>query len=195
MRQLVFASTVAAFCVAGCCTCNKQNTPYKPASAAEKIEFKHDTLDVYPAEVRENLDKYTGTPVAWAGIIQKSTANFSKHDGYTVINSTLEHHYFDWQEDHNDQGLKLLVSPRGEGQFKVTWLVENTEGAVGPDQAVDFAEPGKLAIVYGTPMGVDDTGAVILKYRYIRLIKSKHYTTNEFDYGRIGEPFSYLNTK
>ena len=54
---------------------------------------------------------------------------------------------------------------------------------------MNYAAPGKLAIVYGTPESVDEDGTIVLRYHYTRILDVERFTTNELDYGRVGEPF------
>jgi hypothetical protein len=56
-----------------------------------------------------------------------------------------------------------------------------------------YAAPGKVAVIYGVPEKVDADGTVVLKYRYLRIVDKNHFTTNEFDYGRMGEPFHVIH--
>jgi len=171
--------------------CNTiNNAPYKPADKPEQTEYNKDVLDAYPGDVRSNLDAYAGVGVAWAGIIQDTTVETGPR-GVVYATTTLDHHYFDWQENHSLDGVQLCVSPRGEGPFRVKWeMVLNDEDATAKDAAA-YAAPGKLAIVYGVPERVDD-GTVVLRYRYLRVVDPSHYSTNVYDYSRFGEPFTYI---
>ena len=167
------------------------NEMYKPASKPETIENDKDLLDIYPGDIRRNLDLYTNVGVGWAGIVVKTTARDGA-DGLIHATTTFDHHYFDWQQDRNVHGIQLSLSPRGEGPFRTEWVLNRADTGVSPAAAIAFASPGTLAIVYGVPLRVDD-GTVVLKYRYLRIISPEHYTTNEFDYGRFGEPFRYID--
>ena len=126
--------------------------------------------------------------VVWVGII-RSTDAYEEDDGDRIMADTVfEHHYFDWVQDGKGKGVKLSVSPRGEGLFRIVAHEQN-----GPDATAESAEKyagqGKLAIVYGVPESVDTNGTVVLKYRYLRILDADQFSTNEFDYGRMGEPF------
>jgi hypothetical protein len=107
--------------------------------------------------------------------------------------TVFEHHYFDWVQDQGGHGVKLAVSPRGEGQFSVLWHLDKTTQNADAYTVQDYAKPGRLAIVYGVPEKVQADGTVVLKYRYLRVLRTKNFTTNEFDYGRTGEPFHVLS--
>jgi hypothetical protein len=166
------------------------NAPYEPDSKPEKIEYGRDVLDAYPGDVRTNLDAYANIGVAWAGIIQ-DTAVAPGPDGMIYATTTFDHHYFDWQENRNDHGVLLCVSPRGEGPFRVKWELTRNDPEATSDDALKYAAPGKLAIVYGVPERLDD-GTVVLRYRYLRVLDPSHFTTNVYDYSRFGEPFRYI---
>jgi hypothetical protein len=166
------------------------NLPYHPVNRPEQIENKKALLDVYPDDVRTNLAQHTNSLVAWAGIIRETTTD-DADDGTIRAVTTFEHHYFDWQEDREVVSPKLLVSPKGEGMFKTEWHLRKKTPEATTTDAGKFASPGKLAIVYGFPETLEDK-TVVLHYRYLRVIGQSSYCTNEFEYGRFGEPFKYL---
>jgi hypothetical protein len=166
------------------------NRPYHPASRPEKIEYRKAMLDVYPEDVRQHLDQYTNSIVAFAGIIRSSDAYVTDDPAIIRVESTFEHHYFDWQEDRLFCRQHLLPSPRGEGLFRTDFLLRKKRPDVSLADAEKYAAPGKLAIVFGTPEIVQDC-VVVLKYRYIRII-NKNFRTDQFDYGRFGEPFQWI---
>jgi hypothetical protein len=186
-RAIVFTLLTVPFFAA----CNTMsNAPYKPADDPEAKEYKRDVLDAYPADVRSNLDAYAGVGVAWAGIIQSTDVKAGK-DGALFATTTLDHHYFDWQQNSDLHGAQLCVSPRGEGPFRVKWeLTKNDPEATAKD-AANYAAPGNLAIVYGVPEAIDN-GTVVLRYRYLRIVDPNHFSTNIYDYSRFGEPFTYI---
>jgi hypothetical protein len=112
-----------------------------------------------------------------------------------MADTIFEHHYFDWVQDKKGCCVKLSVSPRGEGLFRTTWRLDKTSRTADTESAEKYAAPGKLAIVYGVPEKVDANGTVVLKYRYLRVLDAKHFRTNEFDYGRMGESFRVIQSK
>jgi len=177
------------------CVSRVSNVPYQPATKPEKIEFARDRLDVYPDDVRKNPAAHAGAPVVWAGII-RSTDAYEQDEGDKIVADTVfEQHYFDWVQDGEGRGVKLSVSPRGEGLFRTRWHLNKTTQDSTAKSAEKYAGPGNLAIVYGVPENVDTNGIVILKYRYLRILDADHFSTNEFDYGRLGEPFSVLHAE
>jgi hypothetical protein len=160
--------------------------PYQPATKPEKIEFTHDRLDLYPNDFRKDPAGHAGAAVAWVGIIRSTDARELDTDSKIMMDSVFEHHYFDWVQDSKG-GLLLSVSPRGEGLFRAKWYTKKTDDDASAASAEKFARPGKLAIFYGVPEKIDTNGTVVLKYRYLRILGTDHFSTNEFDYGRLGE--------
>jgi hypothetical protein len=166
----------------------QSDSSYHPANPPEKEQFELAKLTVYPDDVRTNLDQYTNTLVAWAGIIRSTDAIEAETGGKIYSETIFENHYFDWQEDKTRQGVKLLLSPSGEGQFRSELhLRKATQDATGYD-AEKYIARGKLAIVYGTPLSVDPDGTIVLHYHYIRVFGRDKYNTNELQYGRLGQP-------
>jgi len=183
----LFALLLAAAAYLFACA---SNVVYRAGSRAESAEMKQDLLDVYPGDIRRDLELYTNAGVAWAGIITRTDAETGP-DGWIHAVTTFEHHYFDWEEDHRLGDLRLNLSPRGEGLFRVEWVLRRTGPEGGREAAESFASPGKLAIVYGVPERVEN-GTVVLRYRFLRVVEAADYSTNKFDYGRLGEPFRYI---
>jgi hypothetical protein len=172
------------------CSC-ASDVIYRPGDAPERKENDRDMLDVYPGDVRRNLNVYANVGVGWAGIILRTDARFGG-DGLIHAVTTFEHHYYDWQEDSHSGKMQLSVSPRGEGIFRTEWTLRRDNPDASLTEAENYASPGKLAIVYGVPERVEkDT--VVLRYRYLRLFAPGEFKTNEFDYGRFGEPFHYID--
>jgi hypothetical protein len=163
------------------------NAPYRPASFPEKAELKRARTIAYPEDIRQDLDSYTNTGVAWAGIILSTQAKPGP-DGLIHATTIFEHHYFNWTEGRGFRSLHLSVSPRGEGLFRADWVLRRTDPAAGSPAAESFARPGKLAIVYGVPQEVED-GTVVLRYRFLRVFDADQFNTNQLDYGRARQPF------
>jgi hypothetical protein len=192
MTRIFILAAIASGALVSCAHA-PANGPYRPETKPEKKEFAFDRLDIYPDDVRANLTAYTNMPVAWAGVILSSDAR-DDDNGLTIgVDSTFEHHYFDWVQENGGKDLKLSLSPRGEGSFHVKWHMNKLKTDASFPNAQKYAKRGKLAIVYGTPLKLDDNGAVVLKYRYLRILDQDHFTTNQFDYGRLGEPFRVMH--
>jgi hypothetical protein len=191
MIRIFVLATVACTVMASCSSVT--SGPYRPATRPEKTEFAHDHLDIYPDDVRKNPAANTNAPVVWAGIIRSTDAHELDQGGKIMMESVFEHHYFDWVQDGKGDDLTLSVSPRGEGLFRAKWYLNKTGYNASFHSAEKFTKPGKLAIFYGTPEKVETNGTVVMKYRYLRILDQDHFTTNDFDYGRLGEPFHNLH--
>jgi hypothetical protein len=178
---------------AGLASCSTDR-PYEPRNHRETIEFQNDHLDVYPDDIRKDLDHFDKTSVAWAGIIVSNNVigddMSADPKGKYRYDTVFTHRYFDWEQDEHSDGIHLLISPRGEGNFRMRWKATRKDPDATEDEAMKYATPGKLAIVYGTPESIDADGTIVLRYHYIRIIGKGHYTDNELDYGRLGQqPF------
>lgn len=166
--------------------------PYQPVTKAEKTEFTDDRLDFYPDDFRKDPTNHIGIAVAWAGIIRSTDANEKDSGDKIYADTVFEHHYFDWVQDKGPNGFDLSISPRGEGLFRMRWLLDKKTDETSAADAEKFAAPGNLAIVYGVPEKVEPDGTIVMRYRYCRVIDRDHYNTNQYDYGRLGDPFHTL---
>jgi len=187
MKTTFILITLAAGLLVSC----SSNAPYRPAARPEKIEFRNDRLDVYPEDVRKDPARYAKLRVAWAGIIVSNDATEEDSNGRIRMDTV----YFDWEQDESLGGARLLISPRGEGLFRMRWRMIRKDPGASDVDALKYAAPGKLAIVYATPESVADDGAIVLRYHYIRILDPAHFSANELDYGRIGEPFHPIDAR
>ncbi|MDC4204579.1 MAG: hypothetical protein MPW14_07480 [Candidatus Manganitrophus sp.] len=172
------------FLLAGCPHTNY----YQPVSSWEKQASDRANRNVFPDDVRNDLAGNSSTVVAWPGVVLNS--EFIEHPDNIEVQFVLEHHYYDWLEDHSVQKEKIFLSPRGEGQFKTSWFVKKESNT---DEMRKAASPGNLVIVYGTPERVNDDRSISLKSVYIRGIDKQWYRTDVLDYGRPGEPGKVIN--
>lgn len=160
---------------------------YQPASAAESLAAKQSTEEVYPSDVRDSLSHFAKTVVAWPGIVR------SRDDtgGGDSVRLRLEHHYFDWKEDHGCQRELYFLSPRGEGAFTVT-VARSAGPASGFTGTPDV---GALVLVYGRPVAIDTVkGApeIILVPIASNAINARWYTLDVMSYGREFSDFKFL---
>ena len=118
---------------------------YRPASPREERAIASSTRDVYPDDVRADLLRHQ-VQVAWAGLLQQ--IEFGGSAPHIVATVTVEHHYFDWIEDHGAQSEIHLMSPRGEGSFRCSWPVDP---AIDVANLRRFVVAGTMVVAYGTP--------------------------------------------
>jgi len=147
---------------------------YRPVSAEEEKIFKSARRDIFPNDVRAQLDQSRDQMIAWTGIVKRIDV---KSDGDQIsANILFEHHYWDWIEDFGTQVQRAFLSPRGEGLFQC---------AIASGETKSFSEKeGDLAIVYGTPERVADGGTVLLRCYGVRSFGRSYYATDVWDYGR-----------
>jgi hypothetical protein len=180
---------------AGLASCSTTDSPYKPVTRHERIEYRNDRGDIYPEDVRKDLAYYSKVRVAWAGIILSNNSVGDDVDGRIRMDTVFQQHYFDWEQDEHPDGVRLLVSPRGEGNFRMRWHAVRKDPDATEDDAMKYARPGKLALVYGTPESIDADGTIVLRYHYIRILGTGHFSATELTYGRVGESFHPYDEK
>jgi hypothetical protein len=178
-RVFVFACLTVALCV----SCSSTGA-YRPATEPEKIEYSKIRYDVYPNDVRANISRYTNTPVAWPGIIFSTGAWEEDIGGKIRADTVLDHHYYDWKKSEHPE---FKLSSRGEGRFRIHWFLKKKDPDAGAPEAESYAGKGQLGIVYGVPESVEPDGTIVLRYHYIRVLREKFFSTNQMDYGRLGE--------
>jgi len=93
-----------------------------------------------------------------------------------------------------DQFKKSQADNAREGNFRMRWKMHRNDPDAPEEKAMKYAAPGKLAIVYGTPEGIDPDGTIVLHYHYIRIVSPAHFSANELDYGRLGQPFKPVDS-
>jgi hypothetical protein len=188
MKYKLLLTVVAAALLVSCASI----APYHPASRPEKIEYRDARLEVYPEDVRKDPARYARTRVAWAGLIVTNDATEEDVGGKIHMETVFEHHYFDWEQNEREGGVLLLVSSRSEGRFRMSWRMDRNDPDASSEDAMQYAAPGKLAIVYGTPESVDADGTIVLRYHYVRILGPAHFRAHELDYGRPGESYHAL---
>src|SRR5439155_1612311 len=86
---------------------------YTGASDAERKLLTQADRRVFPDDVRKDVDRFKKVTVAWTGIIRAIRPGPAP--GTSELD--IEHHYWDWIEDHSIQKAKAFLSQRGEGSF------------------------------------------------------------------------------
>jgi hypothetical protein len=93
----------------------------------------------------------------------------------------IQHHYWDWIEDHSIQKARAFLSPRGEGEF-----VCHAERRTIP--TVDLRRA--MAIAYVRPVGMKD--GTLHAACIVRFFPPDWYATDGMDYGRDGQGLTLL---
>ncbi len=187
MLKRVMLAVVLAAAVSGCATNGSGSSrAYTPPDKADREVFAKAHKDVYPKQVRENPARYRDVSIAWAGIVKDVDVVRGK-SGVTVV-VLVEHHYFDWIEDHGAQPEAFFLSPRGEGNF-VIFLEPKRE--MTQEEARRLLPAGMMLVAVGQvylPTASDKKYPLVLLTEYREFIEKKWYRTDVVDYGREGEP-------
>ncbi len=184
---------VLTLMAAGLLTSCAYNAAYTPADRPERMEFGNNHKNVYPEDVRKDPGYYTKVRVAWAGVVVTNEAAEDETGDKITMNTVFEHHYFNWEVDDHAGCKRLLISPRGEGRFRMHWKMDRKVADASSADALQYAVPGSVAVIYGTPETVDEDGTIIMHYRYIRIFGPTHFTGKYMDYGRVGEPYRVMD--
>jgi hypothetical protein len=160
---------------------------YQPANRAEADLAGRADKEIYPQNVRDSLTRFTSVLIVWPGIVRR-IASSASGDSITLV---LEHHYFDWKEDHGCQRELYFVSPRGEGLFALTIppVAARAPGFTGKPTI------GALVIAYGMPTSVDTLEgqpSIAVSARGLNIIEPRWYRTDAFSYGRGFSDFQLL---
>src|SRR2546426_3100154 len=147
---------------------------YRPEDAAEEQAFAKAHRDIFPDDVRQDIGKHRADLLLWTGIIKQ--AEFTEQTG--VLRVLVEHHYWDWIEDHGPQKAVAFLSPRGEGPFECSFAAQASQ----LKQRV--ARVDDMAIVYGRPARIRDGGVVVMDCAMLRTLKREFYSTEVWEYGR-----------
>ena len=172
MRPILQASILMI--VAGCA----HTAGYEGDSAAERKLRSESRRDIYPDDVRADLERYRKATLAWPGIDKDVRPDTADPLMTTMV---VEHHYWDWMEDHSIQKAKAFLSPRGEGEF-----VCHVERRTVPPEGIR----GAMAIAYVRPVGLKD--GQLHAACIVRLHPRDWYATDVFDYGRNGKDLKIL---
>ena len=92
----------------------------------------------------------------------------------------IKHHHFDWLEDFKLSENLFILSPRGEGRFRVVWPMRKDYGL---EEVRRWTARGNMAVVYGTPVSVD-SGIIEIEPYCVRLVLRRRYRICDFPYGR-----------
>ena len=151
---------------------------YQGSSDTERKLFVEARRDVYPDDVRKAPETFRKTTLAWPGIVVSTEPDPNDPPFSTVV---VEHHYWDWIEDHSIQKAKAFLSPRGEGKF-----VCHAERRTLPSVELK----NTMTIAYVRPVGVKDQ--TLHAACIMRFFPREWYATDVMDYGRDGQGLKVL---
>ena len=105
-------------------SCAYQRMPYHPPTGRRRWNSAT-TAWMFIPRTCAKTSPLTPTS-AWPGsALFVSTDATEEDDGGKIrMDTVFDHHYFDWEQDDNRGGAKLLVSPRGEGVFRMHWQLD-----------------------------------------------------------------------
>jgi hypothetical protein len=189
MRRRALALLIAAGCVGlgGLAQVLRKrglapgSRPYEPVSARESAFFTRAARDVYPDDVRHDLDRYRKTLVSWAGVVR--SFQVSKEDDATVLRFDVEHRYFDWIEDVGLQKARYFLARKGEGAFRAAWSMAHEAFRAASKELHE----GDMLVVYGYPAEIRGEVVGLFPTEYVRLIGAELYDDGRLDYGRRGD--------
>ncbi len=175
MWSLVLTLAVLGLAGAGCGLVR----PYRCTSDLEQGAFNRAARNIYPDDVRTTPDGYIDrVVVAWVGLITES--HYSEREEDFEVAMVIEHHHFDWLEDFKLGENIYILSPRGEGRFRVVWHMRKDFGL---DEVKRWCARGNMAVVYGTPASVD-WGLIEIEAYCVRLVMRRRYQLSDYPYGR-----------
>lgn len=153
---------------------------YAPSTDQERQLFSSARRNIFPDDVRQDVDAHRTTLVAWTGIMksarwldrEQSTAEF-----------LIEHHYWDWVEDHSIQPEVAFLSPRGEGLFSC--IKPFVKPSIQSEVVNPLPPPESMAVAYGYPEVVHAQSEIVeLRCVGISAAPAEWYGTDIWDYGR-----------
>jgi hypothetical protein len=156
---------------------------FKPSTEDGQNIFKITNKEIYPKDVLSRKAGMQDTWIAWGGIVKKVEFLESRYGPAAKV--TIEHHFFDWIEDHGAQKELFFLSPRGEGDFDIFVPVNMQK----PEN--ERIPLGIMAVVIGKPQVVidkDNKSHLVVLTKYYDFIKKSAFRMDVFDYGRNGEP-------
>lgn len=152
--------------------------PYEGTSEGERRVLSEARRDVYPDDVRKAPEAYGRATLAWPGVVVSASVDEGRAEYWTVV---VEHHYWDWIEDHSIQRARAFLSPRGEGKF----VCHAERGPIAPQNLVNA-----MAIAYVRPLRTTDH--MIEAACIMRFFPRDWYATDVMDYGRGGQGLKLL---
>lgn len=186
MKIKLLVSMFLLFILSGCLQ-NSNSTiwfpssaPYKPIVPGEDEALKNADKSILPFDVKRDSQSYGNKLVVWTGIVEKM--DIYTKDNETIVDTYLQHRYYDFIEDFSIQQEKMFVSPFGEGEFI---LREKFDKKI-PIEELKSELPKDVfkecfLIIYGK-VGKIEKGIPLLEYENFRIVFPENYATNIFSY-------------
>jgi hypothetical protein len=146
---------------------------YTPISEWEKREYENSDREVFPDDVRESVDNYRTTTVAWTGVIED--VRIDEKEQFSEVSFLCRHFYYDWIEYFGPQTEHIFLSSKGEGQFSVSWRVKKGT------PSTSFDDVGDLLIAFGKPIRIEND-VIYLDTTYIRGIDQTYFKHSDAVY-------------
>jgi hypothetical protein len=157
---------------------------YQPASELEDEFYKKIDKNIWPDDVRNDINLYRNSRIAWVGVVDSFTTDFSNPE-HKVIILYVKHHYYNWIE-HTGSNKKLInLSPGGEGYFVCYYMLGNEIDPI--NFVMEFV--GEVIISYGSPIGIVDNDFIEMSTDYLRIVDKEDVNLDFLDYGRGGYGF------
>jgi hypothetical protein len=169
MKTISTAGLLALLVLTGCPP-GPYSKDYEGTSDVERKLLGEARRDIYPDDVRKAPESFLKATLAWPGVVVSAEPDPKDPLFSTIV---VEHHYWDWIEDHSIQKAKAFLSPRGEGRF-----VCHAERRTLPPVELKDA----MTIAYVRPIGVKDQ--TLHTACIMRFFPREWYATDVMDYGR-----------
>ena len=157
-----------------------QSRLYRPVSEYENQFYQKIDKNIWPDDIRNNIDSFKETLVGWVGIVEKFMIDTTNEE-YNIIMFYVRHHYYDWIEDFGIGNKPIRLSPDGEGYFVCNYL---TRKEFDTDELTKDII-GDCIMNYGYPLYIDDD-TIIMSTNYLRHIVKEYVNSNWLKYGRNG---------
>lgn len=152
---------------------------YQPMNDTENVYYININKNIWPDDVRSNIENYAEEFVGWAGIVQQYRIENN------AVRFTMTHHYYDWIEDFGYAKGPILLSPDGEGDIIGYYILRQD---ITEDQLNEFTKDllGDCIILYGFPNEIMENGEILMDTKYARRISKKNVDPEWRSYGRQG---------
>jgi hypothetical protein len=145
----------------------------------EKSLFNNSEKAVFPIDIKENAEAFTGKLIHWIGVVQNISIS-TKNDS-SLISILLDNKYWDYIEDYSVQDEVMFLSPKGGGQFSVVInSIKLTQSEV--ESLSKFPADKKLLLCYGLLIPNNENEIPILSAKGLKIVDYKLYSTSIFSY-------------